>query len=201
MAAARCACHAGPNRLPAVTTAVAGSTILDTTAGGHRPPRRSSQQHNASFFVDRQPPSTGRFQLRCSLSRRCAGTRTGAADPAALLGDPRRRAGHHARVLDSAIANVALPTIARNLRVERREFDLGSERVSASVTISLLPLSSLGDRIGYRRVYMGGLVLFTIASLGCALATSLPTLALARVIQGFGAAGIMSVNTALVRMI
>ncbi|MHB9839645.1 MFS transporter [Paraburkholderia terrae] len=104
-------------------------------------------------------------------------------------------------VLDSAIANVALPTIARNLRASAASSIWVVNAYQLSVTISLLPLSSLGDRIGYRRVYMGGLVLFTIASLGCALATSLPTLALARVIQGFGAAGIMSVNTALVRMI
>ncbi|CAG9253197.1 MULTISPECIES: MFS transporter [Paraburkholderia] len=104
-------------------------------------------------------------------------------------------------VLDSAIANVALPTIARNLRASPASSIWVVNAYQLSVTISLLPLSSLGDRIGYRRVYMGGLVLFTVASLGCALATSLPTLALARVIQGFGAAGIMSVNTALVRMI
>ncbi|MEM5342639.1 MFS transporter [Paraburkholderia azotifigens] len=104
-------------------------------------------------------------------------------------------------VLDSAIANVALPTIARNLHASAASSIWVVNAYQLSVTISLLPLSSLGDRVGYRRVYLGGLVLFTVASLGCALATSLPTLALARVIQGFGAAGIMSVNTALVRMI
>ncbi|MEM5291662.1 MFS transporter [Paraburkholderia sabiae] len=104
-------------------------------------------------------------------------------------------------VLDSAIANVALPTIARNLNASAASSIWIVNAYQLSVTISLLPLSSLGDRIGYRRVYLSGLVLFTVASLGCALATSLPTLALARVIQGFGAAGIMSVNTALVRMI
>ncbi|ACC71318.1 MFS transporter [Paraburkholderia phymatum] len=104
-------------------------------------------------------------------------------------------------VLDSAIANVALPTIARNLNASAASSIWIINAYQLSVTISLLPLSSLGDRIGYRRVYLSGLVLFTVASLGCALAASLPTLALARVIQGFGAAGIMSVNTALVRMI
>ncbi|MBP0591634.1 MFS transporter [Paraburkholderia sp. LEh10] len=104
-------------------------------------------------------------------------------------------------VLDSAIANVALPTIARNLHASAASSIWIVNAYQLSVTISLLPLSSLGDRIGYRRVYLGGMALFTVASLGCALATSLPLLALARVIQGFGAAGIMSVNTALVRMI
>ena len=70
-----------------------------------------------------------------------------------------------------------------------------------AVTISLLPLASLGDIFGYRRVYQWGLVVFTLASFACALSWSLPTLALARVFQGFGAAGIMSVNGALVRAI
>ncbi|MEW9584212.1 MFS transporter [Paraburkholderia sp. DGU8] len=104
-------------------------------------------------------------------------------------------------VLDSAIANVALPTIARNLQASAAGSIWVVNAYQLAVTISLLPLASLGDRIGYRRVYLSGLVLFTVASLGCALSTSLPTLALARMIQGFGAAGIMSVNTALVRMI
>ena len=104
-------------------------------------------------------------------------------------------------VLDSAIANVALPTIARDLHASAAASIWVVNAYQLAVTISLLPLASLGDRIGYRRVYLGGLMLFTVASLGCALATSLPTLALARVIQGFGAAGILSVNTALVSMI
>ena len=104
-------------------------------------------------------------------------------------------------VLDSAIANVALPTIARNLQASAAGSIWIVNAYQLAITISLLPLASLGDRIGYRRIYLGGLMLFTIASLGCALSTSLPMLALARVVQGFGAAGIMSVNTALVRMI
>ncbi|WJF89396.1 MFS transporter [Paraburkholderia bonniea] len=104
-------------------------------------------------------------------------------------------------VLDGAIANVALPTIARQLQASAASSIWVVNAYQLAVTISLLPLAALGDRIGYRRVYLAGLMLFTIASLGCTLAQSLPTLALARVIQGFGAAGIVSVNTALVRMI
>jgi MFS transporter, DHA2 family, multidrug resistance protein len=104
-------------------------------------------------------------------------------------------------VLDSAIANVALPTIARDLNASAAASIWVINAYQLTITISLLPLASLGDRIGYRRVYLGGLILFTLASFGCALSSSLPTLALARVIQGFGAAGIMSVNTALVRTI
>jgi DHA2 family multidrug resistance protein-like MFS transporter len=104
-------------------------------------------------------------------------------------------------VLDSAIANVALPTIARNLHASAATAIWVVNAYQLSITISLLPLASLGDRIGYQRVYTAGLVLFTAASLGCALSGSLAALACMRVIQGFGAAGIMSVNTALVRLI
>jgi len=104
-------------------------------------------------------------------------------------------------VLDGAIANVALPTIARHLNASAAASIWIVNAYQLTVTIALLPFASLGDRIGYRRVYLAGLALFTVASLGCALSTSLPTLALARMVQGFGAAGVMSVNTALVRLI
>src|SRR6185312_15817908 len=104
-------------------------------------------------------------------------------------------------VLDGAIANVALPTIARDLHASAAASIWVVNAYQLSITISLLPLASLGDRIGYRRIYTAGLALFTVASLGCALAHSLPALALVRAVQGFGAAGIMSVNTALVRTI
>ncbi|SAL12755.1 sugar transport, integral membrane protein [Caballeronia sordidicola] len=104
-------------------------------------------------------------------------------------------------VLDGAIANVALPTIARNLNASPADSIWVVNAYQLAITVSLLPLASLGDRIGYPRVYMAGLALFTLASFGCALSGSLTSLAITRVIQGFGAAGIMSVNTALVRMI
>ena len=104
-------------------------------------------------------------------------------------------------VLDGAIANVALPTIARTLNATPADSIWVVNAYQLTITISLLPLASLGDRIGYRRVYMAGLALFTLASFGCALSGSLVALTVTRVVQGFGAAGIMSVNTALVRMI
>ena len=104
-------------------------------------------------------------------------------------------------VLDGAIANVALPTIARDLHASASASIWVVNAYQLSITISLLPLASLGDRIGYRRIYTAGLALFTVASFGCSLAGSLTALALVRVVQGFGAAGIMSVNTALVRTI
>ncbi|HWA04110.1 MAG TPA: MFS transporter [Rhizomicrobium sp.] len=104
-------------------------------------------------------------------------------------------------VVDSAIANVALPTIAVDLRTDPAFSIWIVNGYQLAITIALLPLSSAGDILGYRRVYLGGLALFTIASLACAFSRTLPELAAARVVQGFGAAGIMSVNIALVRFI
>lgn len=102
-------------------------------------------------------------------------------------------------VLDSTIANIALPTIARDFDITPAESVWIINAYQLAVLISLLPLASLGEIVGYRRVSQAGLILFTLASLACAFSTSLLTLSIARVIQGFGAAGIMSVNPALVR--
>jgi len=104
-------------------------------------------------------------------------------------------------VLDGAIANVALPTIARDLDTSPAATIWVVNAYQLAVTISLLPLASIGDIFGYRVVYFCGLVVFTIASLFCAMSDSLVTLTLARILQGFGAAGLMSVNGALIRAI
>jgi MFS transporter, DHA2 family, multidrug resistance protein len=102
-------------------------------------------------------------------------------------------------VLDSTIVNVALPTIARDFRASAAASIWVINAYQLAILLVLLPLASLGEIVGYRRVSQAGLALFTIASLGCAFAPSLLGLSLARVAQGIGAAGIMSVNGALVR--
>jgi DHA2 family multidrug resistance protein-like MFS transporter len=67
------------------------------------------------------------------------------------------------------------------------------------VLVSLLPFASFGDIFGYTRVYRFGIVLYTFAALISATASSLEMLTIGRALQGLGAAGLMSVNTALVR--
>ena len=104
-------------------------------------------------------------------------------------------------VLDSAIANIALPTIAQEMATTPAATIWVVNAYQFAVTVSLLPLAFLGDIFSYKRIYMIGLAVFTVASLGCALSPSLPVLILARVMQGFGGAGIMGVNTALIRFI
>jgi MFS transporter, DHA2 family, multidrug resistance protein len=104
-------------------------------------------------------------------------------------------------VLSTAIANIALPAMARELHATPAESIWVVNAYQLAVVVSLLPFSALGEIVGYRRVYMWGLCGFTVASLACGLADTLPLLVGARVLQGFGAAGIMSVNSALVRFI
>lgn len=104
-------------------------------------------------------------------------------------------------VLGSALPNVALPGMAHDLGVTPAASVWVVNAYQIAVTVTLLPFSSLGDIYGYRRVYGLGLALFTVASLLCALSPDLTTLVLARVLMGIGAAGLMSVNTALIRTI
>jgi DHA2 family multidrug resistance protein-like MFS transporter len=104
-------------------------------------------------------------------------------------------------VLDSSIANIALPVIARQFHAAPAESVWIVNAYQLAIVISLLPLASLGEIVGYRRIYLVGLSLFVLASVACALSRSLSMLALARTLQGFGAAGVMSVNGALVRFI
>lgn len=104
-------------------------------------------------------------------------------------------------VLDGAIANVALPTIAGDLHVNPASSIWVVNAFQLAMTISLLAFSSLGDIWGYKRVYVIGLSMFTITSLICALSDSFITLVIARGLQGFSAAAITSVNTALLRVI
>ena len=104
-------------------------------------------------------------------------------------------------VLDGAIANVALPTIAGDLHTSPSASIWVVNAYQLAITISLLSLSSMGEIWGYRKVYTIGLLLFSCTSLACALSDSLFTLIIARTLQGFGAAAIASVNTALIRII
>lgn len=102
-------------------------------------------------------------------------------------------------VLDTAIANVALPTIGHALNAAPAQVVGVVKFYQIAIIATILTLAALGEIVGYRWIYLGGLALFTAASCACALAPNLDTLVLARFCQGLGAAGIMSVNGALVR--
>lgn len=103
--------------------------------------------------------------------------------------------------LDTAIANTALPSIGADLNAGPAASVWVINAYQLAIVATILPLAALGDIVGHRRIFIGGLALFTVASLGCALAPSLSLLAGARALQGIGASGIMSVNVALLRFI
>jgi len=104
-------------------------------------------------------------------------------------------------VLDGMIANVALPTIADDLGTSAANSIWIVNAYQLVITMSLLSLASFGDLWSYRKVYLIGLGVFASMSVLCALSDSLLTLTIARMLQGLGAAAVMSVNGALTRLI
>ncbi|MES2072311.1 MAG: MFS transporter [Pseudomonadota bacterium] len=103
--------------------------------------------------------------------------------------------------LDTAIANTALPVIAEQLHATPADSVWIVNVYQLAMVATLLPFAALGEILSYRRVCIFGLFLFTLASLACACAWSLPTLVVARLFQGIGASAVMGVNTALLRAI
>ena len=104
-------------------------------------------------------------------------------------------------VMDSTMLNMVLPQVARQWQIDAAQtlWVVNANQVASLVL--LLPLAGLGDRLGYRRVYLCGMLVFGLASVASLLAPSLPWLIAARALQGIGAAGVLSVNASLVRLI
>lgn len=100
--------------------------------------------------------------------------------------------------LDTSAVNVALPSI-------KTELDLSPASLAWVVNAYMIPYGGflllcgrLGDHFGRGRVFRAGISLFTAASLACAIAGSPVLLVLARIVQGCGAAAILSVSLALI---
>lgn len=104
-------------------------------------------------------------------------------------------------IIDGAIATVALPTIARDLHVDSSAAVSVVTIYQLVLVMMLLPFSGLGDRIGLKRLYQGGQIVFTIATVLCFFAESLPFLLIVRAAQAIGAAAALSVSSALIRQI
>ena len=103
--------------------------------------------------------------------------------------------------LDISIIYTALPAIAQGLGVSAAASVWVVNAYQLAMVAAVLPMAALGEKIGHRRMHLAGVTVFTLASLVCGLAWSLPTLVAARVLQGLGAAATVSVTTALVRFI
>ncbi|HLG49517.1 MAG TPA: MFS transporter [Reyranella sp.] len=101
--------------------------------------------------------------------------------------------------LDSAIANIALPTIARDLSASESTTVWVVNAYQLGSVLCLLPAAALGEILGLKKVYAAGLVLFSLSSLACALAPSLGLLIAARLAQGVGCACIAAIGPAVIR--
>ena len=104
-------------------------------------------------------------------------------------------------VIDGTIVNVALPSLARDLRITPSMAVLVVTVYQLTLVTTLLPLSALGQRIGLKRLYQTGQLVFVVASVLCFFARSLPFLLVVRVAQGLGAAATLCVASALIRAI
>lgn len=131
-----------------------------------------------------------------------------AAEPIEGLPNPRRRwaaltllVGIGMSVLDASMSNVALPTIARELNQSAAAVVWIVNAYGLTLVMTLLPMSAIGERTGFKRLFKYGLILFTIASVASSFATSLPWLLVCRVLQGLGGSAIMCLFGALVRHI
>ena len=104
-------------------------------------------------------------------------------------------------VLDGTLVNVALPSLTKEFDVEPNTAIWLINSYQMVIMMFLLVFATLGDIIGYRKVFLYGVTVFTIASALCAFSQNFEMLVCSRVLQGLGAACVMSVNTALVRLI
>lgn len=127
--------------------------------------------------------------------------RDGLPTPARYLAMAAIILGISLSVLDATIVNLALPGIGHDLGIRPAATIWVVNAYQLAILALLLPLATLGDIVGYRKVYLGGCALFTLASLACALSTSFGALTASRIVQGLGASAIMAVNPALVRCI
>ena len=90
--------------------------------------------------------------------------------------------------VDNAVVNVAAPSIHATLRASGGELELVVSGYVLAVAMLLVTAARLGDTRGYRRVFLLGVAVFTVASLACALAPDVIVLIVARVAQGVGSA-------------
>jgi MFS family permease len=87
-------------------------------------------------------------------------------------------------LLDITVVSVALPSIQRDLRASLPDLQWVSAAYALVLAVLLLPAATLGDRLGRRRLFLAGLVIFTAGSLTCALAPTALALELFRALQG-----------------
>lgn len=101
-------------------------------------------------------------------------------------------------LLDITVVNVALPSIRADLGASFTDLQWVIDAYALTLAALVLTAGSLADRLGRRRLFAGGLGVFTVASVLCALAPDPTLLNLARALQGIGGAAMFAVSLALV---
>ena len=103
-------------------------------------------------------------------------------------------------VLDGAIANVALPSIAASLHAGPSDAVWVVSSYQLAVLVALLPCGAIGEMVGPRRVFLAGVALFTLASAACAFSSALSMLVAARFVQGLGGGAVMALGVTNLRL-
>src|SRR6185437_11867044 len=102
-------------------------------------------------------------------------------------------------LLDITVVSVALPSIQRELHATLPDLQWVTAAYALVLAVLLLPAATLGDRMGRRQLFLIGLVIFTLGSLACALATTAMALEFFRALQGVGGAVLFATATPLLR--
>ncbi|MEY9837748.1 MFS transporter [Streptacidiphilus sp. EB103A] len=100
-------------------------------------------------------------------------------------------------LVDVSIVNVALPDMASDLHSSFTSLQWVVDMYALVLAALLMVVGALGDRLGHRRLYLAGLVVFAVASLACGLAPDAATLIAARAAQGVGGAAMLTSTTSL----
>jgi EmrB/QacA subfamily drug resistance transporter len=103
--------------------------------------------------------------------------------------------------LDSTVLSVALPTLATDLHAATSDLQWFTNAYLLVLAAALLPAGMLGDRFGRKRMLLGSLLVFGLASAACAYATSTGQLIAARAALGLGAAVIMPLSSAVLTVL
>ena len=101
-------------------------------------------------------------------------------------------------MLDNTVVNVALPAIQKDLGIGVSELEWTVTAYALTFAVLLLSGGKLGDMYGRRRIFMIGLLVFTVSSLVCGLSSSAPELIGARAVQGVGSALMMPATLSII---
>jgi EmrB/QacA subfamily drug resistance transporter len=100
-------------------------------------------------------------------------------------------------MLDIAVVNTALSKIAEDLNTGLSGLQWVVDSYTLALATTVLTAGALADRLGRRRLFTGGLIIFTLSSVACAVAQDIVFLNAARAVQGIGAAVMFAVSLAL----